>query len=441
MCNSGRIYKQLVLGLGLGGFALVACGDEESEVEAQDVGQERDGDSGPSRDLGILEDSIDLIDAADGADGSGEEDGSGGDASDGSAEADAADGSGETDGSATTCESDCPRVGATQCLAGGVQTCALDSESGCLLWQESVPCGADQRCEEGACVDGACQDACLFSGQTCAAEGGIVNACLDADGDGCKELSQVDVCEAGTERCDGGRCIATSCPGGCEAGSTQCQGNEGFQVCGDFDNNGCLEFGGPVTPCEGADVCFAGACGENVPRECLLISEYYEADGNNKAIEVHNCGNVVLSLSNVYFCQRNNSLLSGCTAPTLELSDAADDLEPGATLTVANRSAGSAVKNRSNATVTNFPTFSGDDRIILFRDANGNVRVDPGEILDSFGDPDRAVSGDPFQDTVFRRCSTEAHLTGPFVATDYYTEHAAGDVSNLGVAPTYAGCD
>ena len=441
MRNSGRIFKQLVLGLALGGGALWSCGDDAPADPEPDAVEERDADaSGPTRDLGILED-IDESDAevADAGDGSADDGGV--QDVDGSGLPDAGDGSSDTDGSGTACESDCPRVGATQCLGGGVQTCALDGASGCLLWQETVACGADQRCEEGACVEGACVDACLFSGQTCAAEGGIVNACLDADGDGCKELSQVDVCEAGTERCDGGHCIATTCDVTCELGTTRCQGETGFQVCGDFDNNGCLEFGGPVTPCDGADVCFAGACGENAPRECLLISEYHEGDGNNKAVEVHNCGNVVLSLNNVYFCQRNNSLVSGCTAPTLELSEGGANLGPGETLTVANRSAGSSVKDRSDLTVTNFPTFTGDDRIVLFRDLNGNVRVDPGEILDSFGDPDRAVSGNPFQDTVYRRCSTTPHLTGPFAVDDYYTEHSAGDVSNLGIAPTYGGCE
>jgi hypothetical protein len=235
--------------------------------------------------------------------------------------------------------------------------------------------------------------------------------------------------------------VTVNCDNACAIGQTTCAGDDGTRSCGDYDNDGCLEFGGFTTPCESPDVCFAGVCGEDVPRECMLFSEIVEGTANNKALEVHNCGNMPLAMAGIKICMRNNDQISGCTNPVYSMTEGLATLNAGAVFVVANASAGGTLRGIADDVVSAFPTFTGDDRIILFRDLDNDNRPDPGEILDAFGDPDRVVSGDPYQDQTYRRCSLDAHIDGNFDVTDYYTEHPMDDFSNLGTPPTYSGCD
>ena len=52
-----------------------------------------------------------------------------------------------------------------------------------------------------------------------------------------------------------------SCENDCEAGERRCSASEnGYESCGDYDSDGCLEWGGLVA-CAADDTCSEGSCG------------------------------------------------------------------------------------------------------------------------------------------------------------------------------------
>ena len=456
--------------------------EEERDITFRDLGLDTGGDDDAEEVDSAAEDATDAGDVLDADDAADATDGSAADA-----DTDVADGSGEVD--ATPCESDCTRAGAGQCTVGGLQTCTFDPASGCLNWSEPVSCGPDRRCESGECLDGACIDECFFDGVACSLDNTQLEGCQDVNLDSCREVVVLQVC-TGAEVCNTGACVTPSCTNECDLGETLCGtggvvscGNfdgdicrefggavtaceagfscsagacapegctndcstgqttcsaGGVQGCGNFDADLCLEFGGPVTACDAGLSCVAGACSA-VATQCLLISEYLEGASNDKAIEIFNCGSASYDLENIGFCSRQNSATGGCAAPVVMLTG---PLEPGETFSFCNSRAAPALRSRCDEEIENFPTFTGDDRIFVFRDNDADETFNGSdEIIDSFGDPTRAISGDPYQDTAYRRCSTEAYTGGTFDVTQYYREASSSDYTNMGVAPLLTGCD
>ena len=455
--------------------------DVERDITFRDLGLDTGDDDAGAIDA-VDDETSDAADVSDAVDADDASDGSAADAG-----PDVADGSGDVD--ATPCESDCTRAGAGQCSAGGLQTCTFNPATGCLNWSAPESCGPDRRCEEGACLDGACVDECFFDGVACSLDNAQLEGCEDVDADGCREVVVVEVC-SDTQVCNTGACVTPGCTNECDIGQTACGaggvlacGNfdgdicrefggsatpceagfacsagvcspegctndcsagqttcaaGGVQGCGNFDADLCLEFGGPVTACDAGLSCVAGAC-QAVATQCLLISEYLEGAGSDKAIEIYNCGSAAYDLENIGFCSRQNAATGGCSAPVVLLTG---PLEPGETFSFCNSSAASALRSRCDERIANFPMFTGDDRIFVFRDNDADETFTSGdEIIDAFGDPERAISGDPYQDTAYRRCSTEAYTGGTFDVTRYYRAAPASDFSNIGVAPVLSGCE
>ena len=145
----------------------------------------------------------------------------------------------------TTCDCAC----APDCSG---QTCGGDGCGG--------SCGACDEgllCEGGQCVV-ACEDACAEPGaRQCDASEGGYQICDDHDDDGCLEWGAPIPCEE-AQVCSNGLCAET-CTNECTAlGARQCSGNA-YRVCGEHDDDACLEWGAPV-PCDAADVCVDGVC-------------------------------------------------------------------------------------------------------------------------------------------------------------------------------------
>jgi hypothetical protein len=352
-----------------------------------------------------------------------------------------------------------------------------------------VSCGPDRRCEEGACLDGACVDECFFDGVACSLDNTQLEGCEDVNLDGCREVVAVEVC-TDTQVCNTGACVTPSCTNECDIGQTVCGtggvlecGNfdadicrefggrvtacetgfacsagvcspegctndcsagqttcsaGGVQGCGNFDSDLCLEFGGPVVACDAGLSCVAGTC-QSVPTQCLLISEYLEGTGSDKAIEIFNCGSAAYDLSNILFCSRQNESLTGCFPAGIPLEGR---LEPGVTFSICNGGSVAALRSRCDEVLDGFPNFNGNDRLFIYRDNDRNGIFGGGDtIIDSFGDPEAGVSGTPYQDTGFRRCSIEAHTSGPFDVTRYYREASSSDFTTIGVAPVLSGCE
>jgi hypothetical protein len=477
-------------------LASVGCADNETAVTPQDASVDGadDGDVEEVRDIVFRDLGLDsgaddataevdsaLEDATDAGDALGFDADSGADA------LEVTDGAGDTD--AAPCESDCARAGAGQCTIGGLQTCTFNAATGCLNWSEAVSCGADRRCELDECVDGACIEECFFDGVACSLDNTQLEGCEDVNLDGCREVVVLEVC-TGSSVCNTGACVTASCTNECELGETLCSsggvlgcGNYdtdicrefggavtpcdtgfvcsagacapegctndcspgqttctagGVQGCGNFDGDLCLEFGGPAVACAAGLTCVAGTCSE-VAAQCLLISEYLEGASSDKAIELFNCGSESYDLSRIGFCSRQNAETTGCFPPAAPLTG---NLAPGATFALCNSRSASALRSRCDELVEGFPNFNGNDRLFVFRDNDNDDTFSSGDvIIDSFGEPGAAVSGTPYADIAFRRCSTEAYTSGPFDVTRYYREASSSDFTNIGVAPVVSGCE
>ncbi len=173
------------------------------------------------------------------------------------------------DGGATTpsCEDSCPDEEQRMCSGLGYVICADHNDDGCLEW------GAVQSCAAGtACVGGKCEAAC--ANQPCTAmgakkcsEAGEVVSCGDFDGDGCLEWGPGTPCAEGLV-CTQGFC-KVSCADDCTAlGAKQCEGNSVVH-CADGNLDGCLEWGQPID-C-GSLSCVQGHCKAECNDECTAV--------------------------------------------------------------------------------------------------------------------------------------------------------------------------
>ena len=127
------------------------------------------------------------------------------------------------------------------------------------LYEQVGTCGSGTSCFAGGCVAD-CGDQCSYSGQRACAGGTTYQVCGDTDGDGCLEWSPPKACGGGSQ-CQGpGECTCTpSCTG---------------KSCGD---DGC---GGSCGTCGGCYVCSAaGQCAAEPP-ECGAQECGHDACGN-----------------------------------------------------------------------------------------------------------------------------------------------------------------
>ena len=105
------------------------------------------------------------------------------------------------------------------------------------------------------CGGSSCKDACTPGSKSC--EGTTLLTCGDFDGNGCAEWGDPVACP---DQCQVDQCVST-CNDECTSGSRRCAG-DGFQVCSDGDGDGCTEWGttqacGPGQTCSGDGQCVA----------------------------------------------------------------------------------------------------------------------------------------------------------------------------------------
>ena len=186
----------------------------------------------------------------------------------------------------TKCSNACT-LGQNQCVGNGWQTCMTGAD-GCTIWSGTTLCDANQICAAGSCVNtcqpstcsmlgyqcGTFSDGCggilicgtCSSNQTCT-NGHCVTNCqpqtcsqagrqCGAFSDGCGNTLNCGTCY-GNQTCQNGTCVS-SCQNQCQAGDRRCSGN-GYQVCGNYDGNGCYVWGQTVI-CGGNQQCQNGDC-------------------------------------------------------------------------------------------------------------------------------------------------------------------------------------
>ena len=177
--------------------------------------------------------------------------------------------------------------------------------------------------------------------------------------------------------------------------------------------------------------------GGETGERCAIISEYVEGQGTrNKAVEIYNCGSAPLALDSVGICLVRN----GDTSCSQHSGIGVGTLAPGAVWTLCRASSGTfndpfePLAAACDFEIGAAASFNGDDRLILFQDADSDGRMQAGEVvLDTFGDPASRPVGTPWAEVNLRRCDLS-----PF-ASDVeasFTAHRRNDFSDLGVPPT-----
>lgn len=143
-------------------------------------------------------------------------------------------------GQPACCLDDCDYSGQEVCLSGSVlgQCGNYDSDS-CLELQGVQSC----ICENDKCKT--CSDECTVFSSGCNGSKTQKWLCEFNLATQCYE-KEYDNCSGGTV-CSGGSCV-DDCDDKCDySGQKECQSNSVLQVCGNYDNDDCLEWGGEMS--------------------------------------------------------------------------------------------------------------------------------------------------------------------------------------------------
>ncbi|HQP95156.1 MAG TPA: PKD domain-containing protein [Myxococcota bacterium] len=167
-----------------------------------------------------------------------------------------------------SCTDQCPEEGARECFEGAHRNCADLDDDGCVEWSMAVDCEAGQVCNLGECVSGCPDQECTAIGaKACDAEGRVIE-CGDFDSDGCLQWGNPTACQGGLV-CARGFC-GEDCLNECTTiGAKKCDSNS-VVTCGDYNSDGCLEWG-DASDC-GDQFCSSGKCADDCDNECSTIN-------------------------------------------------------------------------------------------------------------------------------------------------------------------------
>ena len=340
----------------------------------------------------------------------------------------------EPDSDRPTCETNCQSVGQQICTSDtSFATCLAPENDFCFELVAEASCEENTICLDGECSDPPCSNTCGQEGASiCTETNNGFLVCADHNEDGCLTFGEPILCSVG-ERCSGGTCPVECDTSDCEnIGERICMEN-GIAECGNHNRDGCLtwEF---VTNCSAGQNCSNGTCVEG--GACLLISEYLEGDGQDKALELYNCSGGRFDLSNVGICLfAENTTSPPCTHTTMLTSA----INTGQVFIICHPDADLSDCDYRDQVMS----FNGDDRIVLFNDDNQDGEFNPRQdiILDAFGEYNYLPDDDPWEDANYRRCS-DSRFDGQsrFYVENYFTRHPAHDLSHFGTPPTLNGC-
>jgi PKD repeat protein len=215
---------------------------------------------------------------------------------------------------ASTCSNECTSAGAKKCDQNSVITCGDANDDGCLEWGSPLPCDQGLVCSSGTCA-AVCVSECSIEGAKKCTEAGTVTACEDADGQGCLKWGTPSACEPPLV-CSQGAC-ALACDDECAGvGLKQCAEGAAtkYQVCDEWDGDGCLEWGTPVACADGL-VCSGAQCVTSCDDECPTDGQK-ACDGN----AWHQCGDWdadgCLEWGTSSYCSATETCANGACAPT-----------------------------------------------------------------------------------------------------------------------------
>jgi hypothetical protein len=167
----------------------------------------------------------------------------------------------------------------------------------------------------------------------------------------------------------------------------------------------------------------------------LIISEYIDGANNDKAIEIYNGTNSIITLNDYVLEVYNGNNNNGTVLDTFSFRDA--NIEPlgsGVALVIVNSNASSSMQISGSIPWSGL-VFDGDDAIVL-----RNTRVDGNNVVDSIGRIGRrgpwSNNGVSTQDEGLRRkphiCFGRINADAPFDPSIGWTRHGNSDYRDLG---------
>ena len=268
-----------------------------------------DEDANTGNDAATGSDSAVTTDATGSDDASEEQDATGSD--DASGEQDAASGS----DAASSCPSvgACAQQGATRCDGNAVQTC--EAQDGCLLWSDAVGCVDGESCSNGQCSS-ACTPECSQTGVRHCADANSVEICGQFDTDTCLDWGGATACPDSAPICSNGLCAAACSPECSVAGAKRCAGNS-VEQCGDLDGDGCLNWV-VIKSCPSTETCSSGVCADRCSDECSVVGERNCAGDGYMICDNHDT-DTCLDWGSVMACPSGSSCSNGyCTQDCTE---------------------------------------------------------------------------------------------------------------------------
>ncbi len=168
----------------------------------------------------------------------------------------------------------------------------------------------------------------------------------------------------------------------------------------------------------------------------LIISEYIDGNGNDRAIEIFNGTGSPIALNDYVLEVYSSSNGNSGTPSTLQLSLVAPSIATGATIVVVSTGSSAALQSFYQ---WNELLFDGDDAIVL-----RNQRVSGANIVDSIGQIGSVPAGGAWtgsgvstKSTDLRRkqdvCVGRVNATDPFDPALQWNQHPNNDYTNLGI--------
>ena len=193
----------------------------------------------------------------------------------------------------------------------GTQSCEL-GQDGFYHWSQTTACDTGETCSAGKCSS-TCHDECAEDSRQCAGDG--YQVCADHNSDGCMDWGPITACQRG-ETCSNGNC-SVECTNECANGAKRCDGVGGYQQCGDFDADSCLEWGSTIA-CADGETCSNGVCGATCQNECDTEDEHQctvSGDGY-QVCSVNNDTSTCFTWGPVISCDQGQACQSGtCIEP------------------------------------------------------------------------------------------------------------------------------
>ncbi len=184
----------------------------------------------------------------------------------------------------------------------------------------------------------------------------------------------------------------------------------------------------PPMPVDAGDTVGPGAASHPVA-DCLRISGYLEGGGNVKALAIFNCGEKAVEMANYGLCLETNSATDCSVIGVFE-----GVVTKGDVLVLV----GPDYPLPTTHLKSPLANFTGDDRIALFRDVNGDESLTRGvdEIIDSIGTLGVRPTPSAWARMGLRRKNCTPFLgVGPFDYRNYYERYPATDTTQIALAP------